>query len=289
MPPYGHPVDPRTPGYPQPVYGQQYPGQPFAYGQPLPEGSGRPEGGGTLAIRGVLILAAIAGVVTVVIGMIFMTSSPEEYGAPSRSTLKMQGSEGLAAAVGPGGTAQPLTQAVATAPPPVPPQPPAPAMQPSSPKRLIVPKLGINAPITSVGTDKVGAIETPSINNPNLVGWYRDGPTAGEAGPAVMLGHKDTTTRSAVFTRLHELKYGDTIEVVRMDGTVSIFTVGGVEQANKLTFPTDRVYGSRDNAQLRLITCGGTYNQTTRHYVDNVIVYATMTGTRLVGRTGRQR
>ncbi len=268
-------------GYPQPVYGQPVFQAPFVYAQPVPEEAEEPEAGGTVAIRSVLILAAIAGVVTVVVGLIFMMGSPEEYAAPSRSALKMQGNDGLVPMVGPGGTGQPLTQAVASAPPPLPSQPPAPAMQPSSPKRLIVARLGINAPIKSVGTEKGGAIETPPIGNPNLVGWYRGGPTAGEAGPAVMLGHKDTTTRSAVFTRLHEIQYGDTIEVIRMDGTVAIFTVGGVEQANKQTFPTNRVYGPRDNAELRLITCGGTYNRNTGHYVDNVIVYATMTGTRL--------
>ncbi|WP_285702624.1 class F sortase [Microtetraspora sp. NBRC 16547] len=249
---------------------------PQAYQEPEPQ----PQGGGTPAIRAVLILAAIAGVVTVVIGVFFILGSPGEYTPPPRQALKINSGE-LAPTVGPGGTDQPLTQAAATAPPPVPTLPPASPMQPSTPRRLIVPKLGISAPIKSVGTDKSGAIETPPISNHNLVGWYRGGPTAGQPGPAVMLGHKDTMTRSAVFTRLHELQNGDTIEVVRMDGTVAIFTVGGVEQANKQTFPTERVYGERDNAELRLITCGGTYNRSTGHYVDNVIVYATMTGTRL--------
>ncbi|MCT9935000.1 class F sortase [Planotetraspora sp. A-T 1434] len=279
-PPFG-PGDPRMQGYPQPVYGQPI-YQPVMLPQQLPQRPEEPRVSGTQAIRGVLILAAVAGVVTVVVGMLFMISSPDEYDPMKRTVLTKQGVPGgLAPTVGPGGVGQPLTQAVATAPPPVPTEPPAPPMQPSTPKRLIVPRLGIKAPIESVGTDRSGAIETPPIGNPNLVGWYRGGPTAGEAGPAVMLGHKDTTTRSAVFSRLHEIHNGDKIEVVRLDGTVAIFTVGGVEQANKQTFPTNRVYGPRDNAELRLITCGGTYNRNTGHYVDNVIVYAVMTGTRL--------
>jgi LPXTG-site transpeptidase (sortase) family protein len=236
---------------------------------------------GTQLMRGVLILAAVAGLVTVIIGAVTMVSSPEEY-APSDRPIMRLAQGGLAPTVGPGGPGQALTQAVPAAPPPVPSAPPAPAMLPSSPERLVIPKLKIDAPVTSVGTDKTGAIQTPPISNPNLVGWYRGGPTPGEAGPAVMLGHKDTVTRSAVFSRLHELRNGDQIQVVRMDGTVAVFTVGGVEQANKQTFPTNRVYGPQDNAELRLITCGGTYNHTTGHYVDNVIVYATMTGTHLV-------
>ncbi|GII58144.1 hypothetical protein Pth03_65330 [Planotetraspora thailandica] len=236
-----------------------------------PEGSGA----GTGVIRAGLFLAAVAGVVAIVFGLVLILRSPEEYESPARSVLKVQGP---APTVGPGGSA--LVQAAPTAPPPRPTVPPAPPLMPSTPKRLIIPKLGVNAPVESVGLDKGGAIETPAINDANLVGWYRGGPTPGEAGPAVMLGHKDTVSRSAVFSRLYQIRSGDTIEVVRLDGTTAIFTVGGVEQANKQTFPTDRVYGSRVDAELRLITCGGAYNQTTGHYLDNIIVYAWMTGTR---------
>ncbi|MEW9528899.1 class F sortase [Microbispora sp. NPDC049125] len=272
-------------GYPQPVYGQPiYQPVMLPQAQQPPPEPEKPRPGGTQALRGVLILAAVVGLVTVVIGFVFMASSPEEYEPSGRSVLALGAQGGLPPTVGPGGPGQPLTQAAATAPPPAPPAPPAPPMQPSTPKRLIISKIGVNAPIKSVGTDRFGAIETPPINNHNLVGWYRGGPTPGEAGPAVMLGHKDTTTRSAVFSRLHELRYGDKFEVVRMDGTVAVFQVGGIEQANKTTFPTNRVYGPAANAELRLITCGGTYNRATGHYVDNVIVYATMIGTHLANR-----
>ncbi|MEU6429614.1 class F sortase [Microbispora sp. NPDC046973] len=286
--PYGVPLGPGGQGYPQPVYGQpvfqpvmlpqMQPVQPVPPPQPPEE---KPPGDAAAAIRRVLITAAILGLVIVIAGVVIMVNNPDEY-APTRSTVKLAAPQnGLAPSVGPGGAGRPLTQAVADAPPPVPNIPAAPAMQPSTPKRLVIPKIGVNAPIKSVGLDRSGAIQTPPISNPNLVGWYRGGPTAGEAGPAVMLGHKDTTSRSAVFTRLHELAYGDKIEVYRLDGTVAIFTVGGIEQANKQTFPTNRVYGHADNAELRLITCGGKYNYSTGHYFDNVIVYATMTGTRL--------
>ncbi|MFD0480058.1 sortase domain-bontaining protein [Nonomuraea thailandensis] len=102
--------------------------------------------------------------------------------------------------------------------------------------------------------------------------------TPGEAGPAVLLGHKDTRARNGVFARLKEIKNRDVIEVERQDQTTAVFTVGGVEQADKKAFPTQRVYGPRDNAQLHLITCGGDYDRTTGHYTDNIIIYATMTG-----------
>lgn len=270
-PVYGAPL---YPGFPQPQMVIPWPQQPEP--QPEPE----PPVPGGQAVRAMLILAAVAGVVTVAVGLLFLLNNPEEYGLADdgRTSLNL----GVQPSAAPdAANAGALTRLDPNAAAPVPSLPPAPAMQPSTPKRLIIPKLGVNAPIRSVGLDRRGAIQVPPVDNHNLVGWYRHGPTAGQAGPAVMLGHKDTRTRSAVFSRVHELRHGDTIEVTRMDGTVAVFTVGGIEQAGKEIFPTHRVYGDAATAELRLITCGGYYDRSTGHYTDNVIVYATMTGTRL--------
>jgi hypothetical protein len=45
-------------------------------------------------------------------------------------------------------------------------------------------------------------------------------------------------------------------------------------------FPTIDVYGNTDDAQLRLITCGGDFDAGARSYEDNVVVFATLSGTR---------
>ncbi|MEU7986149.1 class F sortase [Streptosporangium canum] len=261
VPPYGHPSYQQHPGYQQ-------------YGRPHEEWPDERIDGGRV-MRSVLILAGVAGVITVLVGMLYMVAAPEQYGlADQRTTLPPRSQ---ANATGP---ADPYFQAEPTAPPPLPNIPAAPAMQPSTPVRVVIPRLGVNAPIRSVGLDKQGAIEVPPVTNPNLVGWYRSGPTAGEAGPAIMLGHKDTKSGSAVFSRLDEIRNGDVIEVHRKDGIVAVFTVGGLEQAEKAVFPTQRVYGESPNPQLHLITCGGIYDRATGHYTDNVIAYATMTSTR---------
>ncbi|MET8335380.1 class F sortase [Streptosporangium canum] len=261
VPPYGHPSYQQHPGYQQ-------------YGQPHEEWPDERIDGGRV-MRSVLILAGVAGVITVLVGMLYMVAAPEQYGlADQRTTLPPRNQ---ANATGP---ADPYFQAEPTEPPPQPNIPAAPAMQPSTPVRVVIPRLGVNAPIRSVGLDKQGAIEVPPVTNPNLVGWYRSGPTAGEAGPAIMLGHKDTKSGSAVFSRLDEIRNGDVIEVHRKDGIVAVFTVGGLEQAEKAVFPTQRVYGESPNPQLHLITCGGIYDRATGHYTDNVIAYATMTSTR---------
>jgi len=228
-----------------------------------------------LLLRVVLIVAAIAGVATVVAGLLIVFRSPDEYGlASNRDALALERQPGGKAT---GQPEQALFQAAPDVPPPLPQITPAPPMLPSTPVRIVIKRLGINAPIRSVGLAKDGTIQVPPSDDPNLVGWYRDMSTPGEAGPAVLLGHKDTRTRSAVFSKLYEIKNGDTIEVKRQDKTTAVFTVGGVEQASKKTFPTQRVYGQQDNAQLHLITCGGTYDRNTGHYTDNIIVYATMT------------
>ncbi|MGJ6962716.1 class F sortase [Streptosporangium sp. G11] len=272
-PPPGHPQGPVPHYRPVPVQPPYPPqGHSRGYGPPYeewPPGQ-EPPGGGRM-MRSVLILAGIAGVVTVLVGLLYMLAAPEEYGlADQRTTLPPRD----LAAVAP---ANPYFQAPATAPPPLPSLPPAPAMQPSSPVRLVIPRLGVNAPVRSVGLDRKGTIEVPPVGDPNLVGWYRSGPTPGEAGPAIMLGHKDTRSGSAVFSRLDEIRNGDVIEVHRKDGIIAVYTVGGLEQAEKSVFPTQRVYGQSPTPQLHLITCGGVYDRATGHYTDNVIAYATMT------------
>ncbi len=40
--------------------------------------------------------------------------------------------------------------------------------------------------------------------------------------------------------------------------------------------PTQLVYGNTNHAALRLITCGGSFDFSTGHYVDNVVVFATL-------------
>lgn len=266
-PPYRYgPVQPPYPPQGHPVY--------QGYGPPYEEWPEERVNDGRI-LRSVLILAGVAGVVTVLVGLLLMMVAPEQYGLADQRTTLPPRSQANAT-----GLPDPYFQAPATAPPPLPSIPAAPAMQPSTPVRLVVKRLGINAPISSVGLDGQGAIEVPPVADPNLVGWYRSGPTPGEAGPAIILGHKDTRSGSAVFSRLDEIRNGDVIEVRRKDGIIAVFTVGGLEQAEKSVFPTQRVYGESPNPQLHLITCGGTYNRTTGHYTDNVIAYATMTSTR---------
>ncbi|MFB9878746.1 class F sortase [Planobispora siamensis] len=148
-------------------------------------------------------------------------------------------------------------------------------MRASRPVRLDIPAAGVKgAPIEAVGLNADQTIEVPSLERPELVGWYRHRPTPGEKGPAVLLGHVDAYGRPAVFAKAHKLKPGDAIKVRRADGKVATFTVDALERVDKDAFPTAKVYGATDSPELRLITCGGEFDPATGHYEDNVIVYA---------------
>ncbi len=53
---------------------------------------------------------------------------------------------------------------------------------------------------------------------------------------------------------------------------------GAFDTYAKSDFPTDAVYGDIDHAGLRLITCGGFFDEDTGDYEDNVVVFAELVG-----------
>jgi LPXTG-site transpeptidase (sortase) family protein len=153
----------------------------------------------------------------------------------------------------------------------------APEVARSRPIAIKIPKLGVSAPVTQLGLQADGSVEEPPLSRPNLAGWYEKGPTPGEKGPAVILGHVDAHRQAAVFYDLKKLRPGDRIMVTRADKSVITFTVQRLQQVQKSNFPSNLVYGEvLDYASLRLVTCGGDFNRRTGHYVSNVIAFARM-------------
>lgn len=159
---------------------------------------------------------------------------------------------------------------------PTPPPRPLPRSRPTS---LRIPSLGIDAPVTGVGLDKNRQLETPPVDKPKIVGWYRGGPTPGESGAAIAVGHRDTRTGPAVFAGLAQLKSGKRIEARRADGRTAVYTVDRVKVFDKTGFPDKEVYGPTRRAELRVITCGGLFSLRTG-YTSNVVVFAHLTATR---------
>jgi hypothetical protein len=42
----------------------------------------------------------------------------------------------------------------------------------------------------------------------------------------------------------------------------------------KTQFPDQQVYGSNGSSELQLVTCGGTFDSQTGHYLSNIVVYS---------------
>ncbi|MGH3437850.1 MAG: class F sortase [Sciscionella sp.] len=150
----------------------------------------------------------------------------------------------------------------------------------SHPTAVSIPAIDVHSALTTLGRNPDGSIQVPQMGpDYNKAAWYKYSPSPGALGPAVILGHIDSAKLGpSVFFRLGAMKPGNTVSVTRADGTVAVFTVNKVEEYPKSSFPTLDVYGNTPNAQLRLITCGGAFNAQEHSYVDNIVVYATLTG-----------
>jgi sortase (surface protein transpeptidase) len=144
----------------------------------------------------------------------------------------------------------------------------------SAPVRIEIPVLHVSAPVMRLGVTASGAIQVPPLGNHNLTGWYDRGVTPGQRGSSVILGHVDSFTGTSVFFSIKTLRPGNMIDVVRANGSTAVFTVDGVQKVVKSAFPRSEVYGNASFPSLRLVTCGGPFDTTTRQYLDNVVVYA---------------
>ncbi|MFJ8581263.1 class F sortase [Micromonospora sp. NPDC093277] len=148
----------------------------------------------------------------------------------------------------------------------------------SAPTTISIPKIGVQAEIMSLGTNPDGTVQVPPLDQAMKAGWYSPGASPGEPGNAVIVGHVDSAKIGpAVFFNLGSLQPGDTISVARQDGSTATFTVNEVKSYPKTAFPTDLVYGPSDQPGLRVVTCGGSFDQSAGSYVDNVIAFASMT------------
>nr|WP_228447592.1 class F sortase [Streptomyces paludis] len=151
-----------------------------------------------------------------------------------------------------------------------------------TPRRVEIPSLGIAAPVVARGLDATGAVDPPPYGTPDTVGWYGDGAEPGAAGAALLVGHVDTAEDAAVFYGLSAAKPGGKVRVTRADGRIAEFTIEDVRVVPLDRFDAKKVYGPRvkNRAELRLITCGGTFDRKARAYTANVVVSAYLTGVR---------
>jgi sortase (surface protein transpeptidase) len=145
----------------------------------------------------------------------------------------------------------------------------------SLPTHITIASQDIDVDLIPVGLNPDGSMETPPVLD-WVAGWYKYSPTPGELGPAVIVGHVDSYEGISVFWTLRNVQAGDTIDVAREDGSLAHFQVTQLAQYDQQNFPSDKVYGNTTDAELRVITCGGTFDTSTGHYTQNTVVYATL-------------
>jgi LPXTG-site transpeptidase (sortase) family protein len=148
----------------------------------------------------------------------------------------------------------------------------------SRPLRIDIPRIGVHARLTALGLADNGAVDTPPFSEPHTAGWYRGSVTPGQTGTSVIVGHVDTHRGPAVFYLLSLVKHGDSIQVHRADSSTAVFTVDTIKVIPDSSFDAQQVYADTPRAELRLITCGGTFDRATQEYSSNVVVYAHLTG-----------
>ncbi|MFF4273842.1 class F sortase [Streptomyces sp. NPDC001536] len=207
-------------------------------------------------------------------------SAPRRPGAPPRTGESAPRRPGVPPRTG---EPAPRRPAVSRRPPKaVPPSSSAPRQRTlprSRATRLVIDYLDVDAPVMSLRLDRERRLPAPPDDDANRVGWYEGGPSPGQQGTAVAVGHLDTGNGPAVFAGLSELRRGRLVEVTRADGRIAVYSVDTIKSYEKDRFPNREVYGNRGRPELRLITCGGDYNRRTG-YSGNLVVFAHLVETR---------
>jgi LPXTG-site transpeptidase (sortase) family protein len=139
------------------------------------------------------------------------------------------------------------------------------------PTYLRIPSINVKTSLEDLVVDGKQVLQPPKTYE--KAGWWTQGVVPGDPGPAVIAGHVDSKRGPAVFYDLKSLRAGDLVEVDR-GGQVVTFEVYEVEKYPKNNFPTAKVYKPTPGAELRLITCGGLFDEARLSYRDNIVVYA---------------
>lgn len=151
------------------------------------------------------------------------------------------------------------------------------ALRKSAPVSVAIPAIGVKSHLLHLGRNPDGTMQVPNLYTQfDEAAWYKYSVTPGQIGTAVIEGHVDNYQRPAVFFRLGALKPGDRIDVTLADGVTAVFRVTGVREYTKASYPANLIYGPSDYPALRVITCGGTFDYATRHYLSSVVVFASL-------------
>lgn len=145
----------------------------------------------------------------------------------------------------------------------------------TNPKKILIPKIEVDANIEEVGLDKTNKMDVPK--NPDNVGWYNLGFKPGEKGSAVMAGHLDRVSgEKAVFWDLGKLEIGDQIQVLNQSNRIFKYQVVDKKIYDFNQVPLEMIFASTDKSRLNLITCNGEFDNQNKNYSKRTVVYSVL-------------
>lgn len=150
----------------------------------------------------------------------------------------------------------------------------APVDASARPVELRIPAIDADLRVKPVGVQDDGSMEIPE--NPAVAGWYRYGPTPGaDEGSAVIAAHVDSRVLGiGPLAQLRDLDEGAKVQVRDEDGETTDFTVVSVRYIPRAELPVEDLFSRSGESSLVIITCGGSFDEATRTYSDNVVAVA---------------
>lgn len=143
------------------------------------------------------------------------------------------------------------------------------------PRRLVIPRLGIDTSIIPVALTQSGNLDVP--HSLTKVGWYKDGSRPGEMGSAVIDGHEvDEFGLGVIFKNLHLLQTGDKIYIETTDNQELEFSVNKKEVYPYDDAPLGEIFGATTSRNLNLITCNGMFDFASKTKKERLVVFASM-------------
>lgn len=214
-------------------------------------------------------VVALAGGLLLAVGSptIWAATRPATAAGPPLSALTSPAPVRSSAPPGPPSAAAPPEPA--THPATVPPVAPL-----AAPVRLVVPDVGIDAPVDPVGVTPDGLLQLP--DDVHRVGWYRFGPApGGSAGSVILAGHVDGWDQGlGALGHLRAVEPGQRIAVTDATGRVTRWQVVTRRLVVKQQLPLAELFTRSGPPRLVLLTCGGPFDERLRSYLDNLVVVA---------------
>lgn len=146
---------------------------------------------------------------------------------------------------------------------------------------LIIPSARLRAAIVRVGLTASNVLGAP--DNPEVIGWWDEGPAPGESGNVLLDGHRDFSdlddnVGEGVCWLLTETRPGDPVIIRdRVDGRAYVYTVREIHSVAWDDPDGARFLRSRNEAMLTIVTCEGSFDSEAHNYSQRRVVIADLT------------